>query len=263
MKLKIPRPNTQGEGGAKRWGCPLCEFTTKHRSSYNGHYNAKHELTPRFLCEPCGAGFSKKCNLNSHKCTGTRVQHQKRPGRPLKFVDERLARPPTQEDQIMVLQETVRKMGCRIGELVVENLMLKQNNDESIPTAQHAPTVEPVFPPQPIPTLQPATIEFEPELEPALPETILPVASTALPGTGPALTGGDIVLSGPSQPRRSGRRSREEQKEEKENKIVALLNKENDHNLGLEQEWYRGKGRGIKVCNSILNYQLVRVLALL
>ena len=87
------------------------------------------------------------------------------------------------------------------------------------------------------------------------------MASTALPGTGAALTGGDIVLSGPSQPRRSGRRSREEQKEEKENKIVALLNKENYHNLGLEQEWYRGKGRGIKVYISILSYQ--RVLPLL
>ena len=78
-----------------------------------------------------------------------------------------------------------------------------------------------------------------------------------------ALTVGDIVLSGPSKPSRSGRWSREEQKKEKENKIVAQLNKENDHNLGLEQEWYRGKGREIKVCNSILNYQLVRVLALL
>ena len=61
------------------------------------------------------------------------MQLQKRLGRPLKFCDERLARPPTQEDQIMVLQETVRKMGCRIGELVVENLMLKQNNDDAIP----------------------------------------------------------------------------------------------------------------------------------
>ena len=66
------------------------------------------------------------------------MTNQKRAGRPLRYVEQRVPQPPSAGDQVRELKDTVRQMRRRIGELEEENRVLKPiPTNDPIPLIQH------------------------------------------------------------------------------------------------------------------------------
>ena len=108
---KIPAANFR-EG---KWFCPICKFSSEQRTAYNAHYQAKHALSYKFVCEDCSAGFNRHYMYIGHarKCLGSELANSRRPGKPLQYTDARVVRsfhPLAEEETQQVEEEEKRKL---------------------------------------------------------------------------------------------------------------------------------------------------------